>query len=141
MIMQRSALLIIACILLPSCVSVKDYPRCFLFRSPQPGDVAEADRSARLLFDQTLHVRRYSLSKDWVSVKADLHTQMGVRTVWPEIGCVNLRREPPFTGEIHDKWIVARCQEYLEQMVAREKSQPPDSRSAIADRFKEFTCH
>ena len=72
---------------------------------------------------------------------ADAIKHRQIAEVWPEFGCVNLRRPPPYTGEIDDKWIVARCQEYLEALMKRRQLEKAELPTQIAGRYREFICY
>lgn len=126
---------------LGGCSVVKEYPRCYLFRAPEASDILRTDRDTDALINGAFGVRAMGKGKDVVLVDATplIHKQLS--TVWSSVGCVNLRRQQPATGEIIDKWIVARCQEYIDELVRPERAGSGVSRTDVAGEFDEFTCH
>jgi hypothetical protein len=124
-----------------SCSTVQDYPRCYLFRAPEERDVQASNGETRELFGGTVRVIDFCLGKDAVAVRAPAAEHKKLAEIWPEFGCVNLRREHPLTAESNDKWIVARCQQYLQQLVALRDKSISDTRTDVAARHPQFTCH
>jgi hypothetical protein len=88
-----------------------------------------------------LHVQDVAIGKDVVTVSAGSATHRMLITAWPSNGCVNLRREAPEVAEINDKWVVARCGEYLDALLRNQTTSVAQPPTAIAQRFSEFTCH
>lgn len=127
--------------LLCACASVHEYPRCYLFRTPSIVDIETADRDTRNLLRDALRLEEFSIGKDSIVVNALDERHRKLAGVWSVNGCINLRRLPPETGEIHDKWIVSRCQEYLDEMIKRNEAEPRIARTTIADKYRDFTCH
>ena len=127
--------------LLGACASVREYPRCYLFRAPSVQDIEAVNRDTEKLLKEAMRLDDFSIGKDAVVVHTldDRHRKLA--GVWSVNGCINLRRPPPETGEIHDKWIVARCQEYMDEMIGRNESEPRVARTTIAGRYQDFTCH
>lgn len=127
--------------ILCSCTTVRDYPRCYLFRAPESADLSINNRDVDQLLRSAFHVRDFSIGKDTVTVNASLSLHGKLADVWASTGCVNLRRASPELGELNDKWIVASCREYLDALVRKEQSQIPEPPTSIAQRFPNFTCH
>lgn len=127
--------------LLASCATVRDYPRCYLFRAPNTSDIEVADRDTKRLLADAISLEEFSVGKDAIVVNAlpDRHRRLA--TVWSSYGCVNLRRPPPEAGEIHDKWIVSRCQDFLDELLKRDEVTPQIPRTTIANKYPDFTCH
>lgn len=129
-------------VFLGACSTVREYPRCYLFRSPDASDVASTNKNTEVLLEGAFAVSTFGMSKDVVLIDAYPETHKELSVVWSSVGCVNLRREPPATGEMIDKWIVARCQEYLDQLVRPERINNNVSRTDVAKKFaRDFTCH
>jgi len=110
-----------------------------LFRSPTAVDAAQADSETKRLLTEALQIDQYAITKDAVTIVAFPWQHSSLNNVWPENGCVNLRHPAPETGDINDKWVVARCQDYLEQVILRHSNDPPKLRTDIAGAFNEFT--
>lgn len=126
--------------ILASCTTVRDYPRCYLFRAPNNSDVERVDKDTDELL-KALGIDEYGTCKDLVIVNTYSAKHRKLVGVWPSSGCINLRRVRPETAAENDKWIVARCQEFLEQVVTWLDAPTPDSRTQIARAYFEFTCH
>jgi len=88
-----------------------------------------------------LQIHEFWIGKDAVVVKTTNEHHRELAQVWPEIGCINLRRLAPETGEINDKWIVSRCQDYIEEILKRDDSTNKVPRTEIAAKYPDFTCH
>ena len=128
-------------VLTSACSVVREYPRCYLFREPLQSDVDAANETTAEVLKRVVGTSHFALGKDSVAVKASPDQQKRVSSVWPPLGCVNLRRSDPYTGEIIDKWIVARCQDYLGEVLARDSKKFPEPRTAVPQKYDDFTCH
>ena len=133
--------LIALSILTAGCSVVREYPRCYLFREPLQSDIDAANATTAEVLRRVVGTSRFALGKDSVAVKATPAQQKRVSSIWPPFGCVNLRRSDPYTGEIIDKWIVARCQDFLGEVLAREPRKLPEPRTTIPQKYDDFTCH
>jgi hypothetical protein len=127
--------------LLASCATVREYPRCYLFRAPNTADIEVVDRDTKKLLTEALRLDEFSVGKDAIVVNALPNRHRSLAAVWSSNGCVNLRRPSPETGEIHDKWIVSRCQDFLDDLLKRDEVVPQIPRTTIANKYPEFTCH
>lgn len=123
------------------CATARDYPRCYLFQAPQAVDLERVEAEDRRLFEPWVGEGGFASGKDWVTVRAVPATHGRIARIWPGVGCVNLRNKPPLTGDMHDKWIVGLCEQYLEALLARLSGPEPRRGPDVADRFKDFTCH
>jgi len=132
---------IAALMALAGCATTREYPRCYLFRAPSQEELAVANDAIEGLFQKIVRAERFSLAKDWAVLETTSNKHSSVRRLWPEVGCVNLRREEPYNSEPNDKWIVARCQEYLGSLLSRKSVKPPERPTEVAARFNEFACH
>lgn len=127
--------------LLSACASVHEYPRCYLFRTPNVQDIDTVNRDTEKLLKDAMRLDDFSIGKDAIVVNTLEYRHRELARVWSVNGCVNLRRASPESGEIHDKWIVSRCQEYMDEMMKRNAFEPRIARTTIADRYRDFTCH
>jgi len=127
------------CIL--SCTHVREYPKCYLFKKPNSGDVSNSNKEISRAIRDTIKTKEIGHTKDSLIVRASSVEHLQLKNIWPAIGCINLRRNPPLTGTINDKWVVARCQEYLADMLNRDKENPPRKRTDVAAAYDEFIAH
>lgn len=86
-------------------------------------------------------LKNFSINRDAITVNTFESKHRKLTGVWPTNGCINLRRPLPETGEINDKWVVARCQEYLSELIRRNETVPRIARTTVAGRYRDFTCH
>ncbi|SEA65788.1 hypothetical protein SAMN05216411_11741 [Nitrosospira multiformis] len=127
--------------ILASCVTVREYPRCYLFRAPNTMDIEVVNRDTKKLLEEALRVENFSIGKDVIVVNALAERHRNLAAVWPSNGCVNLRHPSPETGEMNDKFIVSMCQDFLDELIKRKESSPQVSRAIIAKKYPNFTCH
>ncbi|MES2826280.1 MAG: hypothetical protein V4732_21985 [Pseudomonadota bacterium] len=88
-----------------------------------------------------LKIKKFAVAKDVVTVESRSDLQFKLEGIWPAYGCVNLRHPPPETGDINDKWVVARCQDFLDEVLKRNSLSKEVPRTNIAGKYVEFTCH
>lgn len=141
MSLARRVIALVGSISLCGCMTTREYPRCYLFRAPSPQEIASANEATGAVFTRIARTDRFTLAKDWAVLEATSARHRSMRKLWPELGCVNLRREPPYNSEPNDKWVVARCQEYLESVLDRTSTKAPTRPTEIAAKFDEFACH
>lgn len=130
-------------VLLMGCATVREYPRCYLFRGPAQADVAAANVSASEVLAKLVSPDEFTVTKDGAIVTATNVVHREVGKAWPSTGCVNLRRTPPETAATIDKWIVAACQDYLEELARRQEDEATKRpRTDIVRRYQDtFICH
>jgi len=130
---------LVACV--AACTTVREYPRCYLLRAPTDADVLAANNDARGILEGVVRTADYSFSKDVVAVRATPIEQERLAEIWPEYGCLNLRRNAPLTADMADKYTVALCQQYLRELVSSDDSETPDRRTQIATKYRILTCN
>lgn len=138
---MKRVLSIVLSFSMAACASVQEYPRCYLFRAPDQEDIKSSNAEVEKLLRNVIHVDEFSLGKDAVGVRASRQKQQELSKIWPEYGCVNLRKPPPAVGEIIDKWVVARCHELIQETLSERNKAAPVQPTKIAEKYKEFTCH
>lgn len=139
MVVRLFVLLLVG--LLGACTSVREYPRCYLFRAPSAQDIEAVNRDTEKLLRDAMRFDEFSIGKDAIVVNTLEEHHRKLAGVWSANGCINLRRPPPETGEINDKWIVSRCQDYMDEMIRRYEAEPRIAKTTIADKYRDFTCH
>ena len=127
--------------LLSSCSTVQEYPRCFLFRAPTDKELSAINTRDNKLLADIFSTEKAWTGRDSVYAKALPYQQNNIKNIWHTSGCINMRRSEPLNSEIIDKWIVARCHEYLAEYVANNQNDFPVKPSKIAAKYDEFICH
>jgi hypothetical protein len=138
---RRIGLAVVALLALGGCATTADYPRCYLFRAPDDTDIARVDHETSQVITRAFRPRAYAATRDAVVIEAAPSMQGKIRRAWPAFGCVNLRRPPPWSADIVDKWVVQRCQDYLAKLLQRVDDEDSATRADVASQYYDITCH